>query len=296
VGIKRKFKVKVNNTNDELFDGLFKQDLGNASSPVPPGAWEGISSSLGSGASIAGAAANTAIWMKAAISAVVIIAASAVVYQYNRGTEEQTKMPNQVPTVSADSKSEQGNGLTLNVDLNQNEQNDPKESDNFKPIDHVKLDDHVDYIQDMYDFEMPPPNVENDFNKEGFDEKQENHTISSKDESTQTFSEEPEPVFFTEASIKDSSYIEVPDAFTNDGDGINDTYQIKLIGEERVEIIIYTADNQIIFRTKNKYTAWDSRMPNGELAPEGFYFVKVIYKYKNQVESTPIIRRITLIR
>ena len=108
--------------------------------------------------------------------------------------------------------------------------------------------------------------------------------------------EEPQAVFLSDPSIKDTSYIEVPDAFTNDGDGINDTYLIKLIGEERVEIIIYTAENQIIFRTKNKYAAWDSRMPNGDLAPEGFYFVKVIYKYKNKIESSPIIRRITLIR
>lgn len=288
--------MKVNNTNEELFDGLFKQDLGNASSPVPPGTWEGISSSINSGTTVAGAAVKTAIWMKAAISVIVIAGISAAVYQYNTGTEVKTKLPNQVSSVPVDSKSEQENGVVLNADLNQKVQNGLKESENFKPIEYVKIDEHTDYVQDNYDIDMPPPTAENDYNKGGVDEKQENQVYSSKDELIIPVSEEPQPVFFTEASIKDSSYIEVPDAFTNDGDGINDTYQIKLIGEERVEIIIYTADNQIIFRTKNKYTAWDSRMPNGELAPEGFYFVKVIYKYKNKAESSPIIRRITLIR
>jgi hypothetical protein len=297
VGIKRKFKVKVNNTNEELFDGLFKQDLGNASSPVPPGAWEGISGSLSSGSAIAGAAVKTAIWMKAAISAAVIVGISVAVYQYNVSTELKTDVPKQEPIAAAESNIEQANDVTLNSDLNQKSQNNQIKLESTKKIELVNKDEHVDHVQayyDIFDIDLPPP-IE-DYSVKGVEETIEGRTESGINELDNTVVDESQPVFLTDPSIKDSSYIEVPDAFTNDGDGINDTYLIKLIGEEKVEIIIYTADNQIIFRTTNKYTAWDSRMPNGDLAPEGFYFIKVIYKYKNKVQSTPIIRRITLIR
>jgi hypothetical protein len=298
VGIKRKFKVKVNNTNEELFDGLFKQDLGNASSPVPPGAWEGISGSLSSGSAIAGAAVKTAIWMKAAISVVVIVGISVAVYQYNVSTELKTDVPKQESIAAAESNTEQANEVEVNSDLGVKNQGGLKKSESVEKIDPIRADEHLDHVKDHYDIfdiNLPPP-IEGRTYDIGSEEKPNGITESSNSDLTNAPIEEPQPVFLTDPSIKDSSYIEVPDAFTNDGDGINDTYLIKLIGEERVEIIIYTADNQIIFRTTNKYTAWDSRMPNGDLAPEGFYFLKFIYKYKNKVQSTPIIRRITLIR
>ena len=289
--------MKVNNTNEELFDGLFKQDLGNASSPVPTGAWEGISSSLSSSASVAGVAVKTALWMKAAISAAVIVGVSVAAYQYNVSTELKTDVQKQEPIVVAQSNTEQVNGVEVNSDLGFKNQDDLKKSESVEKIDPIKADEHLEHVKDHYDIfdiDLPPPIKDYPF--KDIPETREGKQEKSNDESNNISEEEPQAVFLSDPSIKDSSYIEVPDAFTNDGDGINDTYLIKLIGEERVEIIIYTAENQIIFRTKNKYAAWDSRMPNGDLAPEGFYFVKVIYKYKNKIESSPIIRRITLIR
>ena len=289
--------MKVNNTNEELFDGLFKQDLGNASSPVPTGAWEGISSSLSSSASVAGVAVKTALWMKAAISAAVIVGVSVAAYQYNVSTELKKDVQKQEPIVVAQSNTEQVNGVEVNSDLGFKNQGDLKKSESVEKIDPIKADEHLDHVKDHYDIfdiDLPPPIKDYPF--KDIPETREGKQEKSNDESNNISEEEPQAVFLSDPSIKDTSYIEVPDAFTNDGDGINDTYLIKLIGEERVEIIIYTAENQIIFRTKNKYAAWDSRMPNGDLAPEGFYFVKVIYKYKNKIESSPIIRRITLIR
>jgi hypothetical protein len=297
VGIKRKFKVKVNNTNEELFDGLFKQDLGSTSSPVPTGAWEGISSSLSSSASVAAVALKTAIWMKAAMGAVLVLGVSAAVYQYNVSTELKTDVQKQEPIVVAESNTEQANGVEVNSDLGLKNQGDLKKSESVEKIDPIKADEHLDYVKDHYDIfdiDLPPPIKDYPF--KDISETSEAKSETNNDWLDNLVVEEPQAVFLSDPSIKDSSYIEVPDAFTNDGDGINDTYLIKLIGEERVEIIIYTAENQIIYRTTNKYAAWDSRMPNGDLAPEGFYFVKVIYKYKNKLESSPIIRRITLIR
>ncbi len=289
--------MKVNNTNEELFDGLFKQDLGNASSPVPTGAWEGISSSLSSSASVAGVAVKTALWMKAAISAAVIVGVSVAAYQYNVSTEQKIALLNQDVISNADSKNEQASGIMSNSDLNLKNQNDQPKIESIKLIDPVQLEEYPDQVQARFDdFDIDLPQAAEDYVAKGIQETREGKPETNNDGLDNLVVEEPQAVFLIDPSIKDTSYIEVPDAFTNDGDGINDTYLIKLIGEERVEIIIYTAENQIIFRTKNKYAAWDSRMPNGDLAPEGFYFVKVIYKYKNKIESSPIIRRITLIR
>ena len=289
--------MKVNNTNEELFDGLFKQDLGNASSPVPTGAWEGISSSLSSSASVAGVAVKTALWMKAAISAAVIVGVSVAAYQYNVSTEQKIALLNQDVISNADSKNEQASGIMSNSDLNLKNQNDQPKIESIKLIDPVQLEEYPDQVQARFDdFDIDLPQAAEDYVAKGIQETREGKPETNNDGLDNLVVEEPQAVFLSDPSIKDTSYIEVPDAFTNDGDGINDTYLIKLIGEERVEIIIYTAENQIIFRTKNKYAAWDSRMPNGDLAPEGFYFVKVIYKYKNNMESSPIIRRITLIR
>ena len=289
--------MKVNNTNEELFDGLFKQDLGNASSPVPTGAWEGISSSLSSSASVAGVAVKTALWMKAAISAAVIVGVSVAAYQYNVSTELKKDVQKQEPIVVAQSNTEQVNGVEVNSDLGFKNQGDLKKSESIKLIDPVQLEEYPDQVQARFDdFDIDLPQAAEDYVAKGIQETREGKPETNNDGLDNLVVEEPQAVFLSDPSIKDTSYIEVPDAFTNDGDGINDTYLIKLIGEERVEIIIYTAENQIIFRTKNKYAAWDSRMPNGDLAPEGFYFVKVIYKYKNKIESSPIIRRITLIR
>ena len=289
--------MKVNNTNEELFDGLFKQDLGNASSPVPTGAWEGISSSLSSSASVAGVAVKTALWMKAAISAAVIVGVSVAAYQYNVSTEQKIALLNQDVISNADSKNEQASGIMSNSDLNLKNQNDQPKIESIKLIDPVQLEEYPDQVQARFDdFDIDLPQAAEDYVAKGIQETREGKPETNNDGLDNLVVEEPQAVFLSDPSIKDTSYIEVPDAFTNDGDGINDTYLIKLIGEERVEIIIYTAENQIIFRTKNNYAAWDSRMPNGDLAPEGFYFVKVIYKYKNKIESSPIIRRITLIR
>ena len=273
--------MKVNNTNEELFDGLFKQDLGNASSPVPTGAWEGISSSLSSSASVAGVAVKTALWMKAAISAAVIVGVSVAAYQYNVSTEQKIALLNQDVISNADSKNEQASGIMSNSDLNLKNQNDQPKIESIKLIDPVQLEEYPDQVQARFDdFDIDLPQAAEDYVAKGIQETREGKPETNNDGLDNLVVEEPQAVFLSDPSIKDTSYIEVPDAFTNDGDGINDTYLIKLIGEERVEIIIYTAENQIIFRTKNKYAAWDSRMPNGDLAPEGFYFVKITSIYE----------------
>ena len=308
MGTKRKFKVKVNNTNEELFDGLFKQDLGNASSPVPAGAWEGISSSLNSGAGIAGAAVKTALWMKAVVGLVIATGISIAVVQYQ---SKPSNKPNEavisvastelepigldhaiaplaaVPINSVDENKKASNANLIEIfDQGHDRALTIGSESSFSPI-VFDTPSTEDAIPDLVELEQKSEASVTD--KQNGEQVQTPELNNQEAEAAATSAVEA-------INMKDSFYIEVPDAFTADGDGINDTYLIKLVGEESVEIIIYTANNQVIFRTKNKNIGWNSKLPNGDLAPEGFYFVKVIYKYKTKPQSTPIIRRVTLIR
>jgi flagellar hook assembly protein FlgD len=68
-----------------------------------------------------------------------------------------------------------------------------------------------------------------------------------------------------------------------------------LVGEENVEIIIYSISNEVLFRTTNKYQAWNCKLPNGQDAPEGSYLVKVIYQFKGKSKETTV-RKLTIIK
>ncbi len=83
-------------------------------------------------------------------------------------------------------------------------------------------------------------------------------------------------------------YIFFPNAFTPNGDGINDTYK-PLIGGRviRYEFAIYNRYGQIVFKTGNTKTAWNGNF-NGSSKPTAGSFVWVCkYQFFNQ----PLIQK-----
>jgi gliding motility-associated-like protein len=71
----------------------------------------------------------------------------------------------------------------------------------------------------------------------------------------------------------------IPDAFSPDGDGVNEKYIIPGIESyERVELAIFNRWGNEVYNSNGAYrneNAWDGRGPNGQQVPEGTYFVVI---------------------
>lgn len=287
---------------EELFDGIFRETLENGTAQVPPGVWEGVSASIGSGSAIAGAAVKTALWMKAAIAAVAVSAVALISYQL---TKEEPVKPEQADSTKQESTETQSPALVGTNNLASEVNNTPiaglplsKNNKNnsippVSPIVETGSETPVSGPDPIYSMDANLVNPMID------------HSPSSGSTQAETPVENPETPQQKEVKelnptteytyFKDSSSIFIPTAVTPDGDGINDTYIINLVGEESVEIIIYSIDNEVLFRTKNKYQAWNCKLPNGDDAPAGSYLVKVIYQFKGKNKQTTV-RKLTIIK
>lgn len=294
--------MKNLNETEELFDSIFRESLENTSAPVPPGVWEGVSSSIGSGSAIAGVAAKTAIWMKVAIAVVAISAGSLITYQLIKSEElapqsvDSVKLEtpfSDIPNTSEQTLVEPPMSKAISPITNHSKNpNTPKTDDLVEPG--MEIPGETSGPNPIYSIDAnlinpkiipfaTEPAEHNDPKPMAEESVKENETPKELNPSTE----------FT--YFKDSSSIFIPTAVTPDGDGINDTYLINLVGEESAEIIIYNINNEVLFRTKNKYQAWNCKLPNGQDAPEGSYLVKVIYKFKGKNQETTV-RKLTIIK
>ena len=93
--------------------------------------------------------------------------------------------------------------------------------------------------------------------------------------------------FYIEDYIKvDSSFIEVPNVFTPNGDGTNDNFVVKFWSMETVEISIfnrwgrrihfYESENVRGWEDTRTATVWDGRLGGGRYASPGVYYYDVV--------------------
>jgi len=72
--------------------------------------------------------------------------------------------------------------------------------------------------------------------------------------------------------------VHIPNAFSPNGDGINDTWQIeKLVTYPEADIYIYNRYGQPVYHSKGYYKPWDGRMNNQRL-PFGTYYYMIDLK------------------
>ncbi len=86
----------------------------------------------------------------------------------------------------------------------------------------------------------------------------------------------------------------VPNAFTPDGDGVNDVFRAHGAGMETYKMEIYNRWGKMIYRTKEVKKGWDGTI-NGDPAPSGVYVYKFTVKGKNG-ETKKVEGHVTLIR
>lgn len=97
--------------------------------------------------------------------------------------------------------------------------------------------------------------------------------------------------------IQDEFIIYVPNAFTADGDGINDIFLPVLQGEDpnSYELMIFDRWGELIFVSNNKLIGWDGTHKNIK-CKEDVYVWKVKAKRKSNSEKVQYIGHVTLLR
>jgi gliding motility-associated-like protein len=88
----------------------------------------------------------------------------------------------------------------------------------------------------------------------------------------------------------------VPNAFTPDGDGINDVFQVYGMGILEFEMIIFNRWGDIVYRSENLEQAWTGNADNGDyFVPDGVYTYLIKYQGVSK-EAEEITGQITLMR
>lgn len=87
--------------------------------------------------------------------------------------------------------------------------------------------------------------------------------------------------------------IQIPSAFTPNGDGLNDTFGMLAEGIEEMNLVIYNRWGEIVFKSTNANDRWDGTY-RGTPAPSGVYGYELAAKNANR-ESIVKKGNVTLI-
>ena len=66
-----------------------------------------------------------------------------------------------------------------------------------------------------------------------------------------------------------------PDVFSPNGDGINDSFNVSIVGHDSFELFIYDRWGNQLFSTTDTEEGWDGTYPNGKEVPQDVYMYKV---------------------
>ncbi len=87
----------------------------------------------------------------------------------------------------------------------------------------------------------------------------------------------------------------IPDAFTPNGDGINELFMAKGIYIEEFQMMIFDRWGEEVFAFSSIEKGWDGSLPGGSLAPQGVYVYRVKAKGTNGDEYD-MMGRVSLVR
>lgn len=101
----------------------------------------------------------------------------------------------------------------------------------------------------------------------------------------------------TRVSVSVPYFFYIPNAFTPDGDGMNETFAPKGEGvdPDHYSMEIFSRSGMLVFSTRNPYDYWDGRNKNGQMCPEGVYVYKIRLINLNE-EDKEYIGTVTLVK
>ncbi len=100
--------------------------------------------------------------------------------------------------------------------------------------------------------------------------------------------------FNLDICIQEDTTVFVPDAFSPNGDGVNDILYARAGGYKEMQFRVFNRFGQMVFETTDSKVGWDGRI-NGKDAPQGVY---VYYVTSLTVDNVPIYKQgdVTLVR
>jgi len=87
----------------------------------------------------------------------------------------------------------------------------------------------------------------------------------------------------------------IPDAFTPNGDGLNDTWDIYDLPEDN-EVWVMNRWGEVVYRKKHYRGDWDGRNRQGEALPSGVYVYKIVYSWAGGSFSASVQGHLSILR
>lgn len=91
----------------------------------------------------------------------------------------------------------------------------------------------------------------------------------------------------------------LPNAFTPDGDGLNDVFRPLLLMDpselEHYHLMVFNKRGQVLFESFNPSEGWNGTF-NGKPSPHDTYMVQILYKLAGQSRQRKLLGRVMLLR
>jgi gliding motility-associated-like protein len=86
-----------------------------------------------------------------------------------------------------------------------------------------------------------------------------------------------------------------PNAFSPDGDGVNDIFKVVGYGEKEVELDIFNRWGELIFRSEGSDKGWDGQF-NGLVVKNDVYVYRLKYTGICDAEEREVIGHVTVLK
>jgi gliding motility-associated-like protein len=70
----------------------------------------------------------------------------------------------------------------------------------------------------------------------------------------------------------------IPNAFSPDGDGVNDYFEIRGNWQTPIQLWVFDRWGKVVFHSEDYQNDWDGTYPNGQRAAPGVYTWKITYR------------------